>query len=251
VAFHESDIMILAILQGRLSSTRLPGKVLKDLHGKPMIVRQIERIQQSSKVDKLVVATSVDPSDDKLAIALTELGVDVRRGPLDDVVERFRIVIDEFKPETVVRLTADCPLADPDVIDFVIEQHLENGGDYTSNVLKPTYPDGLDVECIRGDSFRRMCELDLSDMEREHVTMGLYSRPVVFSLQSIEQEPNRSQMRWTVDVADDLEFARLVYSRLYDRNPRFRQDDIVALVTSNPELSRTDADVARNSGLNT
>jgi spore coat polysaccharide biosynthesis protein SpsF len=95
-----------------------------------------------------------------------------------------------------------------------------------------------------------MCELDLSDMEREHVTMGLYSRPEVFSLQSIEQEPNRSQMRWTVDVADDLEFARLVYSRLYDRNPRFRQDDIVALVTSNPELSRTDADVARNSGLN-
>lgn len=242
--------MILAILQGRLSSTRLPGKVLKDLHGKPMIVRQIERIQQSSKVDKLVVATSLDPSDDKLVIALTELGVDVRRGPLDDVVERFRIVIDEFQPETVVRLTADCPLTDPDVIDFVIEQHLENGSDYTSNVLKPTYPDGLDVECIRGDAFRRMCELDLSDMEREHVTMGLYSRPEVFSLQSIEQEPNRSEMRWTVDVADDLEFARLVYSRLYDRNPRFRQDDIVALVTSNPELSRTDADVARNSGLN-
>ncbi len=241
--------MRLGILQGRLSSTRLPGKVLMDLHGEPMILRQIERLRQCHNLDALVVATSVDPSDDPLVAVLESAGVTVRRGPLDDVVERFRIIVDEFQPDTIVRLTADCPLADPATIDRVIAEHIASGADYTSNVLKPTYPDGLDVECISGAAFARMCALPLSEMEREHVTMGLYSRPDEFTLRSVEQEPDISNLRWTVDVADDLAFVRLVYSRLYDHNPRFGQAEILALATAEPPLSRTDDDVARNSGL--
>lgn len=242
--------MILGILQARLSSTRLPGKVLMDLHGQPMILRQIERIRASKNLDNFVVATSVDASDDELAQVLENSGVQVRRGPLDDVVERFNRIIQEFSPQTVVRLTADCPVTDPAVIDRVISEHLINDADYTSNTLVPTYPDGLDVECIRANAFSRMLRLPLNDSEREHVTMALYSRPSEFALHSVEQTPDFSNLRWTVDVADDLEFVRLVYDRLYDANTSFRQSDILALIAAEPAISRTNDDLARNSGLN-
>jgi spore coat polysaccharide biosynthesis protein SpsF len=250
MAVYEDSVVILAILQARMSSSRLPGKVLMDLHGMPMILRQIERIQQSERIDKLIVATSIDPRDDQLVEALGEAGVSVRRGPLDDVLERFRLVVQEFNPDTIVRLTADCPLIDPDVIDQVIFQHVLSGADYSANALNPTYPDGLDVECIETKAFLDLTGLSLSAMEREHVTMGIYSRPDQFNINSVEQEPNISHLRWTVDVFDDLNFARLVYSSLYDQNPRFRQRDVLDFVTKHPERSRTDREVSRNSGLN-
>lgn len=240
--------MILAILQGRLSSTRLPGKVLKNLHGKPMILRQIERLEQSELIDTLVVATSIDNSDDQLVEVLREEGILVRRGPLDDVVERFGLVVDEFLPTTIVRLTADCPLTDVAVIDQVITTHLENGADYTSNVLNPTYPDGLDVECFSLQAFSRLRASALSVPEREHVTLGMYSHPDLFTLNSVTQTPDRSELRWTVDVQDDLDFAQRIYEHLYDENKYFGQSEILDLFENFPELSRTDEDVARNSG---
>lgn len=242
--------MILAILQGRLSSTRLPGKVLKEIHGKPMILQQIERLKHSKQIDKLVVATSIDPSDDQLVAVLQDVGVEVRRGPLDDVVERFGIVVDEFNPEHIVRLTADCPLADAHVIDEVISSHLEKQSDYTSNALDPTFPDGLDAECISASAFTKLRKSNLSVPEREHVTMGLYSHPDKYSLSSITQVPNLSSLRWTVDVQDDLDFVRLVYGHLYDENKYFGQKEILDLLQLHPEISRTDVEVARNSGSN-
>ena len=242
--------MILAILQGRLSSTRLPGKVLMDLHGKPMILQQIERLKFSKNIDKLVVATSEDPSDDYLVERLQAENVEVRRGPLDDVVERFGKVVDEFMPETIVRLTADCPLADAQVIDEVIAKHLEMGSDYTSNVLEPTYPDGLDVECIDARAFTELRNSNLSLQEREHVTMGLYRHSEKYSLTSVTQQSDRSSLRWTVDVQEDLDFVRRVYAHLYDENKYFGQQEILELLRLHPELSRTDDEVARNSGLN-
>lgn len=242
--------MIVGVLQARLSSSRLPDKVLKDLHGEPMILRQIERLARSEMLDKLIVATSTDSSDDKLVALLERAGVIVRRGPLNDVVERFGIIVDEFQPETIVRLTADCPLADVGVIDDVIRQHIERGASYTSNVLEPTYPDGLDVECIRRNAFDELRASDLSSAEREHVTMGLYSEPERFSLQSITQKPNLSSLRWTVDVQDDLDFVRAVYAHLYDENHSFGQAEILELLTHKPDLSRTDIAEARNAGSN-
>ncbi|MDH6536591.1 glycosyltransferase family protein [Aurantimicrobium minutum] len=250
MAESKDESMILAILQGRLSSTRLPGKVLKDLHGEPMILRQIERLKHSQLIDQLVVATSVDASDDKLVAVLEDAGIEVRRGPLDDVVERFGIVVDEFNPETIVRLTADCPLADVQVIDEVISAHIEKHSDYTSNVLEPTFPDGLDVECISASAFAELRKSNLSIPEREHVTLGLYSHPDNYSLSSITQAPNLSSLRWTVDVQDDLDFVRLVYGHLYDENKYFGQKEIFELLQLHPEISRTDVEVARNSGSN-
>lgn len=242
--------MILGVLQGRLSSTRLPGKVLKDLHGAPMILRQIERLNRSQLIDKLVVATSTEQSDDALVSVLEEAGVLVHRGELNDVVARFGGIVDELRPDVIVRLTADCPLADPRVIDEVIRTHISSGADYTSNVLEPTFPDGLDVECISSSAFEKLRAGVLSEAEREHVTMGLYSRPDVFRLASVTQSPDLSSLRWTVDVEDDLDFVRDIYGRLFDSNPMFGQEEVLELLEEMPGLSRTDDQVARNSGLN-
>lgn len=242
--------MILAILQARVSSTRLPGKVLQDLHGAPMVLRQIERIRHSNLIDELIVATSLDPSDDELVSCLELAGVTVRRGPLDDVVRRFALVVDEFTPDHIVRLTADCPLADAAVIDRVIRRHLDTGSDYTSNTLTPTYPDGLDVECVSASAFAALRQRDLNPMEREHVTMAFYTHPNEFTLENVTREPDLSGLRWTVDVSDDLDFVRAVYARLFDENANFDQQDVLDLVQREPDLNRTDVDVARNSGLN-
>jgi spore coat polysaccharide biosynthesis protein SpsF len=241
--------VILAILQARLSSTRLPGKVLEPILGEPMIVRQIERIQRSRLIDRLVVATSIDASDDPLAAELQGRGIEVRRGPLDDVVSRFGDVVTEFEPDTVVRLTADCPLTDATVIDLVIESHLASSSDYSSNTISPSYPDGLDVECVTSSAFRRLVRLPLTIREREHVTLGIYGRPLEFSINSVTQDVDRSGLRWTVDVPDDLEFVRTVYADLYDGNNGFDQVAILGLLARRPDLNRTELDLARNAGL--
>ena len=231
--------MILAVVQARMSSTRLPGKVLAPVLDQPMVLRQIERLRQCERIDELVLATSVDASDDELAEAVGAEGVTVRRGPLNDVAARFGAVVDEFAPTTLVRLTADCPLCDPEVIDRVIREHQESAADYTSNVLRRTYPQGLDVECVDVAAFRRLLALPLSAEEREHVTIGIYRRPDDFSLHSVEQTDDRSALRWTVDLPADLAFVREVYTHLYEADPRFRQDDILALLDRHPELLHT------------
>jgi spore coat polysaccharide biosynthesis protein SpsF len=249
VLLRDNGGVILAILQARLSSTRLPGKVLEDVIGEPMIVRQVERLRRSELIDRLIVATSVDPSDDPLVAELGARGIEVRRGPLDDVVARFGSIIDEFAPDTVVRLTADCPLTDVEVVDRVIRSHVDRGDDYSSNTITPTFPDGLDVEVVSADAWTRLVALPLTSREREHVTLGLYSRPAEFTLNSVTQPDDHSALRWTVDVPADLDFVRAVYERLYHENPGFGQREILALISDQPELNRTEADLARNAGL--
>ena len=138
--------MILGILQARASSRRLPGKVMKPILGRPMLERQIERLRRARRLDKLVVATSTDPSDDPIAALCRSLAVECFRGSLDDVLDRFYQAARRAAPRAVVRLTGDCPLADPAVIDQLIELHARGGYDYTSNTLTRSYPDGLDAE---------------------------------------------------------------------------------------------------------
>lgn len=230
--------MILAIVQARCSSTRLPGKVLAPVVERPMILRQLERLARCTKLDRLVVATSIDPTDDALAELMEEESIEYRRGSLTDVTERFMRVAEEFAPATIVRLTADCPLADPQVIDRVIEEHIQSGADYSSNTLERTYPQGLDVECMTFAAFSQLLQLPLSDSEREHVTLGIYSRPKRFMLHSVTQAENHSDLRWTVDVPDDLKFVRVIYDALYAANPAFAQQDILDFLERNPQLSR-------------
>ena len=239
----------LGILQARMTSSRLPGKVLAPILDMPMIGRQIERLRRATLLDGLVVATSTSPSDDGLVAYLGELDVPVIRGPLDDVLGRFALVIEEYSPDVVVRLTADCPLASPLVIDRVIGTFAESDLDYLSNTLMPTYPDGLDVEVVRA-SVLTWAAANLTDPpEREHVTLGIYRRPELFTLGNVLHSDDLSGLRWTVDTPEDLEFVRSVYGRLYEGNPEFDLDDVLALVRSSPELTRTSTDGVRNAAL--
>lgn len=233
----------LAILQARMSSTRLPGKVLEPVLGIPMIIRQIERLKASNELDHIVVATSQEASDDALAEALFSAGIDCFRGNLDDVLSRFAECASEYPTENIIRLTADCPLADPEVIDSVVLHHLSSGADYTSNTLKRTFPRGLDVECFTSESFSRLQQFELSSQEREHVTMGFYQRPDIFVLENVSDAIDRSELRWTVDYPEDLTFVREIYSKLYSDKDLFTSEDIREVISQHPELNRLESDV--------
>lgn len=221
---------VLAILQARVSSRRLPGKVLADLSGKPMILQQIARVKGSQLIERLVVATSTDSSDDALCDLLKSEGVKVYRGSLENVVRRFAIVIRTERPLNIVRLTADCPLTDWELIDFVISSHLASSDDYTSNTMMRSYPKGLDVEIFRVEAFQRLCQLPLSGEEKEHVTVGFHNKSEVFSLGSVSQAKDESHFRWTVDYPEDLLFVRRVYDFFSSSGVNFTTADIRALV---------------------
>lgn len=237
--------MILAILQARMSSTRLPGKVLRPLAGEPLVWRQIERVERARRIDRLVVATSTDPADDELKQVLMRFGVEVVRGPLEDVLARFVRVLDQVpEAEQVVRLTADCPLADPGVIDGVIEAHLEMGAEYSSNSPegRRTFPKGLDVEVMRPELLRRAAADAVDAYEREHVTAYIYRRPQEFNLCWRYQQVQEGDVRWTVDRPDDYRFVSEVYDALHPANPEFSSDDVRAFVRGRPDLEHFGGD---------
>lgn len=216
-----------------MSSTRLPGKVFREIKGEPMVMHQIARIRQMTTLSEVVVATSVESSDDELAKFLTEHGVAVFRGPLNDVAARFLGAMDEHPAEVVVRLTADCPLIDPDVVDAVVLRHLESGADYTSNVIDRTYPRGLDCEAFTPSVLRDLYDSGMTDYEKEHVTVGIYSRPEKYRLENVAGEVDLSDLRWTVDTPEDFEFAKWVYDNL--EGSLFTTADILALLEANPD----------------
>jgi spore coat polysaccharide biosynthesis protein SpsF len=242
--------VILAILQARSSSTRFPNKVLADLAGDAMIIQQINRLKKSKLINKIVVATSIDSSDDLLADLLESAEIPYYRGSLDNVLERFIEVIRIEKPKVVVRLTADCPLTDPSVIDLVISRHLASRSDYTSNTISPTFPDGLDVECVSPSALMDLHKASPTEIECEHVTYGLYSRPGFCAIESVKQDDDHSNLRWTVDIPEDLDFVRLVYAEFAPDYSSFTQEDLINLARLKPEFIRTDSILERNAGLN-
>jgi spore coat polysaccharide biosynthesis protein SpsF len=191
----------------------------------------VERLRRARRIDRLVVATSVDPSDDPLAAYCEGLGVTVFRGPLDDVLARFGMALAAHPDaRAVVRLTADCPLADPELIDRVIDHHHAAGADYTSNTLGArTWPHGLDTEVVRPRVLAEAAELATDPYEREHVTPYIYRRPETYRLAGVARHASLADLRWTVDYPQDLAFVRDVYAKLYPYDPAFDSDDIAAL----------------------
>lgn len=230
--------MILAVLQARMSSTRLPGKVMLPLAGAPMIVRQIERVSRSRRIDRLVVATSDQPDDDIIEQTCRREGIAVHRGPLDDVLARFTGALDAYPADHVVRLTADCPLADPEVIDATIALHLEAGADYASNSPEPgAYPKGLDVEVMTAASLRRAAAEASTPEEHEHVTWGIWNNPGRYRLAWLTSPAVDADVRWTVDRPDDYAFVATVYDALYPANRAFTSDDIRTFLADRPDLA--------------
>lgn len=236
--------MTLAILQARMSSTRLPGKVLADVAGAPMILRQIERLRRAKRLSGLIVATSTRPDDDPLAEVLARAGVQVVRGDLDDVLSRFIAALDAAgERDAAVRLTADCPLIDPAVVDATIDLFTRSGADYASNTGdQRTFPKGLDIEVFRTDALRRAHAETHDPYDREHVTPFIYRRPERFKLVTLTQDRREGDVRWTVDRPDDLDFVRAVYEALYPARPDFGSDDVRAFVGGRPDLANLGGD---------
>lgn len=241
--------MILGIIQARMSSARLPGKVLLPLLGEPMLARQVERLRRARSIDRLVIATTVDPADDAVAELADRLGLESYRGSIEDVLDRFWQAASPAGPSHVVRLTADCPLADWNLVDQAIERALAGELDYVSTALRPTWPDGLDVEVMTFAALETAAREARSPVEREHVTPFLIDRPDRFRQASVESPVDLSAMRWTVDEPRDFEFVRRIYEALYPANPAFTTQDVLALLRDRPDLLEINRGIERNEGL--
>jgi spore coat polysaccharide biosynthesis protein SpsF len=240
--------MILAILQARMSSTRLPGKVLKPILGEPMISRQLERLNRARGFDSLLVATSTDRTDDAIELLCAENGIDCFRGSLKDVLDRFYQAAKAFKADNVVRLTGDCPLIDPQIVDKVIDFHLAGRFDYTSNKIDETFPDGLDVEVFGFNCLEQAWNEAALPSEREHVTPFIYKHPGRYRLGSYRNAVDLSSLRLTVDDEPDFDLVTRIYGALYPGNPEFTTRDILDLLDREPGLISLNSGILRKAG---
>ncbi len=241
-------VTVLAIIQARVSSTRLPGKVLRTILGKPMLQLQIERINAARKIDQLVVATSDQPSDQPLVELCRQLKVDCFRGNLENVLDRFYQCARRYRPEVVVRLTGDCPLIDPTVIDQVIQHLFANDYEYVSNTVEPTYPDGLDVEAFHFKVLETAWREATLSSERDHVTPFIWKQPDRFRIANVKNDTDLSHMRWTVDKLEDFQLVESIYKGLYPETPLFTTEDILQFFRENPDLLRLNEHSERNEG---
>lgn len=239
--------LTLAILQARMSSARLPGKVLKPLLGEPMLARQIERLKRCKLIGRIIVATSSSADDDAIERLCSKIGVDCFRGSLDDVLDRFYRAANLYHPAHVVRLTGDCPLADPELIDAVIRFYRKGRFDYVSNALEPTFPDGLDVEVFRGECLAEAWAEARLPSEREHVTPFIYNNPKRFRIGSFTNEIDYSRLRWTVDEPEDFQVVERIYAALYPANPEFSSGEIMKLIERSPDIL-SNSNYKRNEG---
>jgi spore coat polysaccharide biosynthesis protein SpsF len=236
------------VVQARMTSTRLPGKVLMELAGKPMLERQLERLERCTQVDEVVLAVTTNPEDDPLVALAEHLGLRWYRGSEHDVLARYLGAAREAHAELVVRVTSDCPLIDPVETDEVIvalEQRRADC-DYASNRLEQQLPRGLDVEALWMDVLERMARMAQSAPSREHVTWFCYGeRPDLFALHSVRRPFEAADLRWTVDTSDDLAMVRRLYGdlRLADREVPLA--DIIAHVRAHPEIAKINAHVVQ------
>ncbi len=239
--------MIVAIIQARMGSSRLPGKTMAEVMGRPLLMRVVERVRRAERVDKVVVATTDKSSDDPIAALCEREGIGCFRGSEADVLDRFYQSAKVNGAESVVRITADCPLIDPAVIDRVIARFQQGDCDYVSNIFRYTYPDGLDTEVFTFAALERAWREAKKNSEREHVTP--YLRTEKFRTTNVESETPmpEGKYRWTVDYPADLEFVRKVYEA-FAGNDHFGYQDIFHLLRGRPELATIQAETITNEG---
>jgi len=227
---------IVAIIQARITSTRLPGKVLMEIEGKSMLWHVLNRLKFSKKLDDIILAIPNTKENDILEKFAKDNKVRYFKGSEEDVLSRYYETAQKFNCDPIARVTSDCPLIDPEVVDLVVEKYLDLGADYTSNTIKKTFPRGLETEVFSFRILERAYTEAKNDLEREHVTLYFVKYPEIFRLVNVVNEKDLSYMRWTVDEAKDLEFVREVYRRLYKEGKIFSMKDIVSLLKKYPEL---------------
>lgn len=244
--------MIMAIVQARMGSSRLSGKVLKMICNKTMLELQLERVQRASSIDMIIVATTQEAQDDSIALLCEKQGLKSYRGSENDVLDRYYQAARYYKADAndnIIRITADCPLIDPEVIDELIALFTKKKVDYASNIDPPTFPDGLDVEIFKFGVLEKAWHEARLKSEREHVTPYIRNHPELFSRVNLENNrADLSNLRWTVDEPEDFEFIKVIYEALYPVNPTFTTDDILHFLNENTCLSELNTKFSRNAG---
>jgi spore coat polysaccharide biosynthesis protein SpsF len=227
-----------------MGSRRLPGKVLMDLGGETVLARVVQCLRRAARVHEIVVATSTSAEDDAIVRQCARLQVRCTRGSEPDVLDRYYRSAEASSAEAVVRITADNPLIDPEIVDAVVHEFLASHCDYASNALEPSYPLGLDVEIFTRAALARAWREARKHYEREHVTPYIYEHPELFHLLSLKADADYSQYRWTLDTAEDLQFLRAVFAVLKNRE-NFGWRDVLRLMQDEPQLAQLNAGVVQ------
>ncbi len=235
----------LAIVQARMGSSRLPGKVLMDLGGETALARVVHRLRRATLVQEIVVATSTSAADDAIVAECERLQVPCFRASEHDVLDRYYRCTEAWGASSVVRITADCPVIDPEVVDFTIRSFFESSCDYASNALVATYPRGLDVEVFTAAALERAWSHTHQPYEREHVTPYFYEHPELFRLLSVTADADYSHHRWTLDTVEDLQLLRAIYDRLGGGRNDFGWREVLHIVQQEPQLAMLNSHVVQ------
>lgn len=243
--FSKAAMRIEAFIQARMGSSRLPGKVLKKVLGRSLLDFLVERLVESKEIDKIVILTTHEVADDAIAAFCKEKKISIFRGSEEDVLDRYYQAALVYKPDGIVRITADCPLIDPQIVDQVIRVFREGYSqiDYVSNTLEKTFPRGLDVEVFSFHALRQAFRLAIRPDEREHVTLFLYRHPELFKLKNVACKRVLSHYRWTVDTPEDFALIRLILENLYPSDPHFGLNDVLQLLIQHPGWSKLNAHI--------
>ena len=234
---------IIVIVQARMGSTRLPGKVLKHVLGRPLLHYLFERLRRITKAQNAVIATTKDPKDDPIVDFCNHEGISYFRGSEEDVLDRYLQAARFFSADVIVRVTSDCPLIDPELIDQVIEFFLNHQYDYVSNTQERKFPRGMDVEIFSFKSLEDAANQVTLQEEREHVTLHLYRHPERYSIGKFPWDKDDSQYRLTVDTPEDFELISKILAALYPNNPQFNLKDILHLLQQHPEWAEINAHI--------
>jgi spore coat polysaccharide biosynthesis protein SpsF len=230
---------VIAIVQAHMDSTRLPGKVMKEICGKPMLLLMLERLSHSKLLNHIIVATTTNKNDDIIYETAKKNGYGVFRGSEFDCLDRHYQVAKKFNVDFICKITSDCPIIDPEVIDQVIDKFQNGSYDYVSNVHPATFPNGLDVEIFRFSALEQAWKESTDPTEREHTTTYIWSNPSKFRLGNVVMHNGKNLFqseRWTVDYQEDFEFIKAIYENLYHNGRIFLMDEILNLLRKRKDV---------------
>jgi spore coat polysaccharide biosynthesis protein SpsF len=241
-------VSALIVVQARMTSTRLPGKVLKHILGRPMLSFQIERLRQVQDVDTIVVATTTNRTDDPIVDFCAAEKVACTRGSEADVLSRYYEAAVRFQAQTIVRVTSDCPLLDPEVVNQVLSVFAATPAsyDYVSNMIQPTFPLGMATEVMSFTTLSDVFERARAAAEREHVTPYIYWHPERYRIGSVTMSPNLSHHRWTVDTTEDFDLVSRIVQALYPAKRDFRMADVLSVLQAHPDWEDINRHVSQN-----
>lgn len=228
----------VAIVQARMSSSRLPGKIMRPVVGRPLLELLVERLKRARRVDEVVIATTTNDGDDLVESLTQRLGIGCFRGSEHDVLDRVLRAAHAAQADVIVEITGDCPLIDFEVIDDLVDVYQRNDYDYVANILRRTYPRGLDTQVFATSVLEEVARLTNDPADHEHVSLYIYEHPERFKLHNVESGLPKEfwDLRLTVDTAEDFELVRRIYEELYSVNPAFTLKDLIELFQRQPEL---------------